>query len=218
MTRRLAVLASGRGSNLQAVLDACAQRTIAADVVVVVSDRADALALDRARAAGVPAVHLAPGSGESREDYDQRLADALGDHAPDVVVLAGWMRLLTSRLLDRFPDRVVNLHPALPGELPGLRAIERAHAEAVAGRRARTGVMVHLVPDEGVDDGPVLAAVEVPILAHDTLAELTARVHAVEHSLLVDVLAGLCAHEAPTRPPVHAAPSDHPLHPQEPTT
>jgi len=91
-----------------------------------------------------------------------------------------------------FPGMVVNLHPALPGELPGLHAIERAHQEAVAGTRTATGVMVHLVPDEGVDEGPVLATATVPILPADTLDDLEQRMHATEHQLLVDTLRDLC--------------------------
>ena len=94
-----------------------------------------------------------------------------------------------------FPERVVNLHPALPGELPGTHAIERAWHEALAGERTATGVMVHLVPDEGVDDGPVLGTTTVPIRPDDTLESLTARVHAAEHELLIATLAPLCRQE-----------------------
>jgi formyltetrahydrofolate-dependent phosphoribosylglycinamide formyltransferase len=189
---RLVVLASGNGSNLQAVLDACAAGRLPADVVAVVSDRGDARALQRAAAGGVPAVHVAPRPDEPRADYDSRLADVVAGFGPDWVVLAGWMRILTMSFLGWFPGRVVNLHPARPGELPGLRAIERAYAEARAGHRTSTGVMVHLVPDEGVDDGPVLAVADVPIHPDDTLDELAARVHATEHQLLVDTLRTLC--------------------------
>ncbi len=196
MATRIAVLASGSGSNLQAVLDSCAAGALPAEVVAVVSDRPEATALLRAATAGVPAIPLARSAGEARADYDTRLADVVAAHDPDLVVLAGWMRLLTMAFLGRFPDRVVNLHPALPGELPGTHAIERAWQEALAGHRARTGVMVHLVPDEGVDAGPVLASAEVPILPDDTLDTLTARVHTTEHRLLVSTLADLCRLEA----------------------
>ena len=189
---RLVVLASGNGSNLQAIVDACADGTLPARVVAVVSDRPDATALTRATAAGVPAVPLPLALGESRSDYDTRLAQVVGGHDPDLVVLAGWMRILTMNFLDRFSGRVVNLHPALPGELPGTHAIERAWHEALAGERTRTGVMVHLVPDEGVDSGPVLASTIVPIQPDDTLESLTSRVHATEHRLLVSTLADLC--------------------------
>jgi phosphoribosylglycinamide formyltransferase-1 len=192
MTCRLVVLASGTGSNLQAVLDACTDGTISGEVVLVVSDRPAAPALERTRSAGRTATALPATSNEARSSYDARLADLVAASRPDWVVLAGWMRLLTSVFLERFPGRVLNLHPARPGELPGLRAIERAFDEARAGRRTSTGVMIHLVPDEGVDDGPPLAVVDVPIHVDDTLGDLTARVHAAEHRLLVDVLARLC--------------------------
>ncbi len=197
MTARLVVLASGNGSNLQAILDG-----LPGAVAAVFSDRPAARALERARDAGVPAVALAPASGESRSDYDTRLASAVAAHDPDWVVLAGWMRILSMAFLARFPDRVVNLHPALPGAYPGVRAIERAWADAQQpGGPDRTGVMVHLVPDEGVDDGPVLAVEEVPILAGDTVEALAERVHATEHRLLVATLRDLTS-RAPNADPV----------------
>ena len=189
---RITVLASGSGSNLQAVLDACASGSLPADVVQVVSDRADAYALVRAETAGVPAVRLPRHDGEARADYDSRLADVVLAARPDFVVLAGWMRILTMKFLGQFPGRVVNLHPALPGELPGTNAIARAFTEFQQGTARATGVMVHLVPDEGVDDGPVLATATVDIHGGDTLDSLTERVHAAEHRLLVGALADLC--------------------------
>jgi len=195
MTTRLVVLASGAGSNAQAIVDACSTGRLRADVVAVVSDRPGAGVLARAEAAGIPAILRAPGVDEPRDRYDARLAEAVATFDPDVVVLAGWMRILMMPFLGMFPDRVVNLHPALPGELPGTRAIERAWREAMLGERTSTGVMVHLVPDEGVDDGPVLATTTVPIHPTDTLDELTARVHAAEHRLLVEALSTLCDQE-----------------------
>ena len=195
-------MASGNGSNVQAVLDACAAGTLPAQVVAVVSDQADAHALVRADRHGVPGVHVGRRQGETRADYDARLADVVAGFAPDRVVLLGWMRILTMNFLGWFPGGIVNLHPALPGELPGTHAIERAHAEFVAGTRTRTGVMVHLVPDEGVDDGPVLAVAEVPILPDDDVDRLAARVHAAEHALVVEVLARIC-HDLRSSTPAH---------------
>ena len=189
---RLVVLVSGNGSNLQAILNACGSGQVPAKVVAVVSNKSDAYALQRAADAGVPSVHVGRRDNEARPDYDARLTDIVAGFAPDLVILAGWMRILTKDFLGWFPERVVNLHPARPGELPGTHAIERAWQEALAGHRTRTGVMVHLVPDEGVDDGPVLATEDVPILPDDTLDTLEARVHAVEHRLLVDTIRTLC--------------------------
>jgi len=199
-TTRLVVLASGNGSNLQAVLDACATAVLPARVVGVVSNTSTAFALQRAATAGVPSVHVGALEGESRRDYDGRLAEVVAGFEPDLVVLAGWMRILSDAFLGRFPDRVVNLHPALPGELPGTRAIERAWKQALAGERDESGIMVHHVPDEGVDDGPVIATVRVPIRPDDTLATFEQRMHDAEHRLLVDALGGLCRDLAAARP------------------
>jgi formyltetrahydrofolate-dependent phosphoribosylglycinamide formyltransferase len=189
---RLVVLASGNGTNLQAILDACADGRLPADVAAVVSNKAGSGALQRAADAGVPYVHVAPHANEPRPDYDARLADIVSGFDPDWVVLAGWMRILSMSFLGWFPGMVVNLHPALPGELPGVDAIERAWREAQSGHRNQTGVMVHLVPSEGIDDGPVLATATVSIHPSDTLESLTNRVHGVEHRLLVETLATLC--------------------------
>ena len=191
--KRLVVLVSGSGSNLQAIIDACADERLPAEVVAVVSNKPDVFALQRADAAGVPAVHVGVHPGEERSDYDARLADVVAGFDPDLVVLAGWMRILTMSFLGWFPQRVVNLHPAMPGELPGTGAIERAWDEAVAGTRTHTGVMVHLVPDEGVDDGPVLATAIVPIDVDAGFDAFAALVHRAEHRLLVDTLGTLCS-------------------------
>ncbi len=188
---RVVVLASGTGSNLQAILDACSSGELDAEVVAVVSDKDNAYALKRAADAGVPSVHVGRQADEQRADYDSRLADIVSGFAPDLIVLAGRMRILTKAFLGWLPNCVINLHPALPGELPGTRAVERAWHEALAGERTRTGVMVHRVPDEGVDDGPVLASVEVPINLDDTFESLQARIHATEHRLLVAAVKAL---------------------------
>jgi phosphoribosylglycinamide formyltransferase 1 len=193
--RRIVVLASGSGSNLQALIDACGSGRIAGSVVHVVSDRAGAFALERAAIAGIASTYLPRHDGEPRPAYDARLADVVEAAGADLVVLAGWMRILTMGFLGRFPGLVVNLHPALPGELPGTDAVERAWEQSRRGERSATGVMVHLVPDEGVDDGPVLGSALVPIDPDDTLDALTERVHAAEHRLLADVVAELCTKE-----------------------
>lgn len=189
---RLVVLASGNGSNLQAVLDACVEGRLPATVAAVVSNKAGSGALQRAADSGVPFVHVGPHRDEPRSDYDARLADVVSGFGPDWIVLAGWMRILTMSFLGWFPDMVLNLHPALPGELPGVDAIERALHEAHAGLRTSTGVLVHLVPDEGVDTGPALGTVVVDIDPDDTLESLATRVHEAEHDLLVEVLSDLC--------------------------
>ena len=190
---RLVVLASGSGSNLQAIIDACHSGPLDAEVVAVVCDRPGARALDRAARAGIPSVHISAHTGEERSDYDARLADVVAGFDPDWVVLAGWMRILTMSFLGWFPNRVVNLHPALPGEFPGVGAIERAWKESQCGQRGHTGVMVHLVPDEGVDDGPVLGTTTVDINRGGSYDEFQVQMHDAEHHLLVEVLGGLCS-------------------------
>jgi len=188
MSTRLVVLISGNGSNLQAILDACKQNELPAAVVAVLSNKAEAYGLTRAKNAGVPAIYFPKRLGEPRRDYDTRLAEEVTRYQPDYVVLAGWMLLLTSTFLDRFPNRVINLHPALPGTFPGTHAIERSFKAWQNGEIDRSGVMVHLVPDEGVDDGPVLATQEILFQPGESLDDFEARVHVVEHQLLVATL------------------------------
>jgi len=185
---RLVVLVSGVGSNLQAVIDACRNGRLNASIAAVVSNRREAHGLTRARQAGIPAVYLPrPRHMEPRE-YDRHLANQVESYRPAWIILAGWMRLLSSVFLDRFQNRVINLHPALPGAFPGTKAIARAYQAFQHGSITRTGVMVHLVPDEGVDCGPVLCQETVQIWPGETLGELEQRIHAVEHRLLVEAL------------------------------
>lgn len=186
--KRLVVLISGNGSNLQAILDACAKGELNARVVAVISNQADAFGLTRARRANVHAILKAKDKSQERRAYDVELAELVSQYEPDFVILAGWMRILSSAFLDKFPHRVVNLHPALPDTFPGTHAIERAFNAYQRGEISHTGVMVHLVPDEGVDNGPVLAQEIVPIEKNDTLEMLETRIHQVEHKLLVNTI------------------------------
>lgn len=192
MTAKLAVLISGNGSNLQAIIDACRGGFLDAEVAVVVSNRKAAYGLQRAEKAGIPTVYhpLKPykEAGRDRREYDADLARLVGEYRPDLVVLAGWMLILSSDFLDRFPYRVVNLHPALPGQFPGAHAIQDAFEAFQRGEIKETGVMVHLVPDEAVDAGPVIASEAVPIYPSDDIDTLTKRIHNVEHRLLIRAL------------------------------
>jgi formyltetrahydrofolate-dependent phosphoribosylglycinamide formyltransferase len=185
---RLVILISGFGSNLQAILDACASGELPAQIVAVVSNKPEAYGLERARLADVPAIAFPKPKEEDRRLYDARLAQLVASFRPDWIVLAGWMRILSSAFLDCFPKRVINLHPALPGAFPGTDAIARAFEAYQEKQITHTGVMVHLVLDEGVDNGPVLGQVEIPIEEKDTLESLEQRVHAAEHRLLVETL------------------------------
>lgn len=178
----IGVLVSGSGSNLQALLDA------GLPVVAVASSRDEAGALERAAAAGVPCAVFAVESYANREARDLALAEWLEGHGVELVVCAGFMQLLTPRLLDRFPGRVVNVHPALLPAFPGAHAVEEALAAGVE----ETGVSVHLV-DEGVDTGRVLVQERVPVLPGDTVQTLHARIRAVEHRVLPRVVRELAA-------------------------
>ena len=188
MTSRLVVLISGNGSNLQAILDACASGELDATVVSVISNKAEAYGLIRARNAGIESIHFPKLETESRQQYDSRLADYVTTRQPDYIILAGWMRILSNSFLSSLPNRVVNLHPALPETFPGTHTIERAFEAYQRKEIIHTGIMLHLVPDEGVDNGPVLSAEIVPIFADDTLESLEARVHQTEHKLLITTL------------------------------
>lgn len=173
------VLASGSGSNLQALLDAAAEGRLAARIAVVVVNVPGAKALDRARAAGVPAVLVPHRDYASREAFEAAVEEALRDHGVELVVLAGFMRLLSGAFVRRWWGKLVNVHPALLPSFPGTHGARQA---LEAGVRI-TGCTVHLV-DEGTDTGPVLAQAAVPVLPGDTEATLQARIQVQEHRLL----------------------------------
>lgn len=183
MEGRVAVLASGTGTNLQALLD---DAVVGPRVVLVVSDRPDAPALARARERRVETVVLPPSDVAGRDAHDDAIVETLRRHGIDVVVLAGYMRILGPGVVHAYRDRIVNVHPALLPAFPGATAID----DALAYGARVTGVTVHLV-DEEVDHGPILAQEAVPIADDDTVATLTARIHDVEHRLLPTVTAAL---------------------------
>lgn len=191
---RLVVLVSGGGSNLQAIIDAIHKQHLRAEVVLVVSNRKNAYGLQRAEDAGIPTLYspLKPilAAGKSREAYDADLAAAIAEHSPDLIVLAGWMHILSPAFLERFPNKVINLHPALPGTFPGTQAIERAYEAYQVGAIDRSGIMVHYAVPE-VDAGEVIIQAEVPILPDDSLEDFAERMHATEHRLIVQAIA-LC--------------------------
>jgi len=173
------VLVSGEGTNLQALVDA------GLPIVAVASNRHDATALRRVP--GVPTAVFELGRYGSREARDAAMAEWLVSHRVRLVVLAGYMHLLTAPFLDRFAEAVVNVHPSLLPAFPGAHAVE----EQLAAGITESGATVHIV-DEGVDSGPVLAQERVPVLPDDTPATLHERIKAVEHRLLPEVVAELC--------------------------
>ena len=175
----IGVLVSGEGSNLQALIDA------GLPIACVASNKPRVRALDRAAAAGIPARVFALDDHRGRDHRDREMADWLTLRGVELVVLAGYMQLLTQEFLERFPDRIVNVHPSLLPDFPGARAID----DALAANVATTGVTVHYV-DEGLDSGPVIRQEPVPLEPRETLVD---RIHAVEHRILAEVVRELCA-------------------------
>lgn len=175
---RLGVLVSGGGTNLQAIIDACDTRSLDAEVAVVFSNQASAFGLKRARRHSIPTATLDRNKYETARFYDHALLGVLQDHAVDVVVMAGYMRLLGREVLTAFPDRVVNIHPALLPSFPGANGIHDAFDHGVK----VTGVTVHFATAE-YDTGPIIAQETVVIEEDDTAETLEARIHEVEHRL-----------------------------------
>lgn len=183
---RVAVLVSGGGTNLQALLDARAD--LGAELVAVISNKPDAFALQRARAAGVACECLSHKDFVDRASFDAALRDRVRAHGAELVVLAGFMRVLTPVFLDAFPDRVVNIHPSLLPSFPGVDA----QAQALAYGVKVTGCTVHFV-DAGTDTGPIIAQSAVPVRDDDTVETLRARVLVEEHRLLPAVVRDFAA-------------------------
>ncbi len=179
----LGILASGRGSNLQAIVDAIAAGRCPARVAVVVSDRKDAPALDRARRAGIRAAHLDPRAFPDRAAFDDAVAGVLDEQGVELVCLAGYMRVLSPEVVRRYRGRILNVHPSLLPMFPGLHAQRQAleHGVKVA------GATVHFV-DEGVDTGPIVLQSAVPVLEGDTEASLEARILVEEHRLYPEAI------------------------------
>ncbi len=180
---RLGVLISGSGTNLQSIIDATIAGTLDAEVAVVLSNREQARGLSRARKAGIDAVWLDRESYVTFKVYNKALLDHLRSHAVDVVVMAGYMRLLGSEVLEAFPNRVVNVHPALLPAFPGASGIRDAYDYGVK----VTGVTVHFA-DEVFDKGPIIAQEAVRVEEGDTFEMLESRIHEVEHRLYPAVL------------------------------
>jgi phosphoribosylglycinamide formyltransferase-1 len=184
VSRRIAVLVSGRGSNLQTIIDAVAGGTLDATIAVVISNRSEAPALLRAREAGVEALHLSPRTYPDRDAYDRAIADALLTRKVDLVCLAGFMRLVGAPLLEAFPNRILNIHPSLLPAFPGVEAQRQAleHGARVS------GATVHLVTSE-LDGGPIVLQSAVPVLPDDTVDSLSARILVEEHRLYPQAIA-----------------------------
>lgn len=186
MSRRLGILISGRGSNLQSIIDAIRRSELLAGIAVVISNRPGAAGLLRAQEAGLETICLRQADFASRDEYDTAVADVLRSHAVDLVCLAGFMRLIGRPLLEAFPNRILNIHPSLLPSFPGLEAQRQAldHGVKVA------GATVHLV-NADLDGGPIVAQAAVPVLPGDTVETLSARILVEEHRLYPRAIAAV---------------------------
>jgi len=180
---RVGVLASGNGANLQAIIDRSRQGDLSAEVVCVIANRAEAFALERARQQGIVDIYLNHRDFSGREAFDAAAVTALKAHGVELVVLAGFMRIITKVLLDAFPQAVMNIHPALLPSFPGLDAQRQALRHGVK----VTGCTVHFV-DEGTDTGPIIIQAAVPILSDDTVETLSHRIHRQEHRIYPEAI------------------------------
>ena len=184
---RLGILASGRGSNLQSIMDAAAAGKIKAEVAAVISDNKDAFALERARKAGIPALHLNPKDFGSKDEYERAILKLLKEHGVQLVCLAGYMRIVGRVILEAFPNMVINIHPALLPAFPGLHGQQQAWDYGVK----YSGCTVHFV-DEGMDTGSIIIQAVVPVYDDDTADTLAARILEQEHRIYPEAI-GLLA-------------------------
>jgi len=188
VSRRLAVLISGRGSNLQSIIDAIAEHRLDATLAVVLSNRAAAAGLNRAKDAGIEAIHLSPNAYADRNGYDDAIVEILRARHVDLVCLAGYMKIVGPRLLQAFPNRILNIHPSLLPSFPGLHAQRQAFEHGVT----VSGATVHLV-GSGLDDGPIVLQAAVPVHPDDTVEMLSARILVEEHRIYPEAIARVLA-------------------------
>lgn len=201
---KIGVLISGSGSNLQAIIDRIDQGTLDAEIVLVISSRPDAFGLTRAEKAGIPTLALNREVYQDAPAANKRIADALKEAGAEYVIMAGYMRKLTNEVLDAYPDKVVNLHPALLPSFKGAHAIEDAFTFGVK----VTGITVHFA-NEDYDKGPIIAQRAVEIREDDTLESLETRIHEAEHGLYPEVISLLAqqrVHIDPKTRTVHINP------------
>jgi len=187
MTSRIVVLISGSGTNLQAIIDACESADYPGEVVGVVSNKSDAYGLTRAQDAEIETVALSHKDFESRENYDQALTSKIDQFTPDVIVLAGFMRILTPAFVQHYQGKLLNIHPSLLPKYQGLNT----HQRAIDAGDEEHGVSVHFVTEE-LDGGPVILQAKVPVFDGDTSEDLAARVHEQEHRIYPLVIKWLC--------------------------
>jgi phosphoribosylglycinamide formyltransferase-1 len=185
---RIAVFASGCGSNFQAIVDRVQEGKLDVSIELLVCDRPQAYVIERAKQANVPVFTFRPKEYTSREDYEALILDELAAHKIDLIVMAGYMRIITNTLVEPWYGRMINIHPSLLPSFPGIKAITQAHEYGVK----LTGVTVHYV-DGGLDSGPIIAQISLEIREGESEDSLTRRIQAVEHELLPQVIGWLSA-------------------------
>ncbi|WP_448548606.1 phosphoribosylglycinamide formyltransferase [Thalassotalea fusca] len=188
MSQRIVVLISGSGTNLQALIDACKNTQFPGEIVGVISNKAEAYGLTRAKDAGVSTKALSHKAFDSRENYDDALIAAIDDYQADLVVLAGFMRILTPKFVQHYQGRLLNIHPSLLPKYQGLNT----HQRAIDAGDTVHGVSVHFVTEE-LDGGPVILQAKVPVFEGDTADELASRVHEQEHRIYPLVVKWFCS-------------------------
>lgn len=189
--KNIAVFASGSGSNFEAIVASVKSGRVNAKVSLLVCDKPDAKVISRAKRLGVPAFVCCPQDYPNRAGHEKRILIELKKTGVEFIVLAGYMRIIGKTLLGAYCGKIINIHPSMLPDFPGMDAIAQAFAAGVS----HTGVTVHYI-DEGVDTGPIIAQRKVEIMPEDTLETLEERVHQVEHELYVQVLSGLCSNSS----------------------
>jgi len=193
--QNLGFLASGQGSNMQAIIDACNEGRLNAHAVVVISNNGNSGALDRARSEGIPAHHLGSKNFPDADNLDQMITDTLRKYDVEVVVLVGYMKKIGAKTLTAYPGRIINIHPALLPKYGGKEMYgKHVHAAVLAAGETETGVTIHIV-DAQYDTGPILAQCKVPVEKGDTIESLAERVLVVEHRFFVETLAKILSGE-----------------------
>jgi len=185
--KRIVVLISGGGTNLQAIIDACKDGYINGEVVAVISNKADVYGLIRAEQAGISHAVLSHKNHDSRESYDQALVNKINSFSPDLVVLAGFMRILTADFVQTYSGKLLNIHPSLLPKYQGLNT----HQRAIDAKDNEHGVSVHFVTEE-LDGGPVILQAKVPVFSEDSVDDLASRVHQQEHRIYSLVVKWFC--------------------------
>ena len=198
--KRIIVLASGSGTNLQAIIDAIkSDRLSHAEIAAVISNKKNAFALERAKSAGIKAVFINPKEFDSNEAYDKKLIEVISNYKVDLIVLAGYTKILTENFVNAFKNKIINIHPALLPDFGGKGMYgEKVHEAVLKSGVKESGCTVHFVTNE-IDAGPIIAQRKVPVMPGDTVDTLSKRILVEEHKLLVEAIEKVLARDSVNR-------------------